>query len=259
MNMKNLAAVGLASIIALSGCGGGGGGGGSAVATLAQQILADSPVAYCRLNDASGSTVAADSSGNNLHGIISGDMTMGVSDGTGGVCALFGTSSAVKISDPGPTSVFPSANSFSVEAWFLETTALGYNPVLVDKGHNLQPGSWAMSAGTASIPSSFVNQDQGESTGGSVTAPSTLATGVWHQLVQTTDVGSGFVKLYIDGSLVSSSAFTSRPISTNTIDLQIGVITGVGWWYTGKMSDVAVFNGPLSSLRIQAHWLAGHK
>ena len=256
MNIKYSTAVGLVSIIALNGCGG---GGGAAAPTLSQQILSDSPVAYYRLNDASGSAVAADSSGHNLGGVVSGDMTMGVSDGTGGVCALFGTSSAVRVADPGPASVFPSANSFSVEAWFLETTALGYSPALVDKGHNLQPGSWALSAGTASIQSSFVNQDQGESTGGSVTAPSALTTGVWHQLVQTTDVGSGFVNLYIDGSLVASSAFTSRPTSTNTIDLQIGVITGVGLWFTGKVSDVAVFNGPLSLSRIQAHWLAGHK
>jgi hypothetical protein len=96
----------------------GGGPSPAAALTYDQEVLADSPVAYWRLDETSG-TVAHDSSGNGLNGTYSGAITFGQAGAVAGdSAAQFGDLASISVPDNNLLDLGTSANpGFAIELW----------------------------------------------------------------------------------------------------------------------------------------------
>ncbi len=219
----------------------------------ATSVLADNPVQYHKLNEASGTT-AADSSGNNDPASYVGTKTLGV---TGAVC---GDTTAVKLN--GTNAYIDNANvlatinsTFAFEAW-VKTSASG-----VVAAANAQTGVdrqlYIGANGRAYLASA-------NSSGSTVyvSSPATVADGAWHHLVATS-TGSAMT-MYVDGVAVgttSTNQGTGRRsrMSYGYASLPSGLTSAPGTDYlNGSLDEVAVYTGTLSASRVLAHYKAGN-
>ena len=82
-----------------------------------------------------------------------------------------------------------------------------------------------------------------------VLAPSPLATNTWTHLAITYD--RTMLKLYVDGSLVTTSTVTSA-ITTSLSPLFIGGDDTMGQFFHGRIDEVRVYNRALSADEVQA-------
>jgi hypothetical protein len=223
----------------------------------AQEVLADAPLGYWRLDELSG-TVAHDYiAGNN--GIYShttlGQPGYNLLDTH--TVARFGIPSSANSYAGGIAADFAAAANaaFSIEAWVngkAQTSDCG----LVAKGAG---GSeqFSLDCGGDSHAFRFLVRD---ASGLPYSASGTPAPdGKWHHLVGVCDQGHSAVLLYVDGIQAAQAAIApgsgilgsthplsigSRQSGTNSYDLQ----------FVGYMEEVAIYDYPLSSNQIQAHF-----
>jgi RHS repeat-associated protein len=228
--------------------------------TYRQGVLADAPLGLWRLSDAVGATTAV----NQVSGGPAGTpaaTTFG-SAGYGPVdpatSATFnGTSSKVFM----PQAAISATNHDAIEMWFKTTVAgmlFGYQ--------NQAAGT----AGTTTyVPALYVGTDgklYGEFWGNDGQPPMASAGSVnddqWHHVVLS---GADTTQtLYLDGGQVATRG---TPIDTSAMPYaQIGYAQGTNWlnapgngWtgFTGQIADVAVYQHPLSSDRVAAHYTDG--
>lgn len=218
-----------------------------------QAVYDDSPTAYWRLDETTG-TVAADASDNDTTGGYAGGVTQGaasaIPSGTG--AAFDGSSGNVA-----STNALDGPSVFSTEVWFQTTTTRGGK--LIGFG-NAQTGS-----SSAYDKHLYLGDDGrlnfGVYNGGFdlLTTTAALNDDQWHQAVGTQD-GSG-MKLYVDGQLVAQNGVTTnqgyggywrvggdnlnawpnRPSSDN---------------FAGNLDEVAIYGSALSEAQVSAHYTA---
>lgn len=232
--------------------------------SYSDEVLADSPIAYWRLGDASGTT-AADSSGNGHSGTYMGSPTLGVTgllSGDTNTAVQFAITSppqAVWITDSAafqPTRV-------TVEALVkpASTAAQGY--IFSKANINFGFGSaWSflliMDAGGS--VSTYVFTDNDSSGIHITTAAGTLQAGVTTHLAMTYD-GSN-IRLYVNGSQVGSAVLTGNLNAASGVALAIGDANASGnpgtgnARFAGVIDEVAFYGTALSSTRIAAHYAA---
>ncbi len=223
---------------------------------LSAAVRADHPLDFWRLADATGSTLAADSSGA-LAGTYSPSGTTrgvgGPASGDNATAATFdGTAGNITIPDD-PTLRFDRLQPFSVEAWIKTSSAT--TQVIASKLPNAGSG-WELdvSSGkllfllTNSYPSNTIQRS------GSVT----LTDGNWHHVAVTYDGSStaAGVTFYEDGvadpaPVTNVDTLTSDPRGTS--GLNIGSRPADGFFFNGTIADVAVYNQQVSAARIAAH------
>jgi hypothetical protein len=217
----------------------------------AQEVLIDSPVAYWRLGEASG-TVAVDEVGNH-DGTYEGTPTLGAT----GLLAS-DTDTAVSLSGDDYIEVADNADLLptfiSVEAW-VKTSSIGSTQVIVVKDR---------AASNNSIPYMFRILSTGKVVFGSfkgstpvwvvATSATTLTAGVIYHLVGTYD-GANF-RIYVDGIDNGATAHTDGLLGSG-LALRIGERIQVSQPFTGTIDEVAVYDTALSPARIEAHYNAG--
>jgi hypothetical protein len=203
------------------------------------EVLADSPYSYLRLNDVSG-TVAADSSGNNNVGTYVGAPTMGVK-------GLIATDTDTAIQTTGNQQVtlpytLPT-NTFTLELWW-KWTADG-TATAIWRDHTAASGTgYALGVSSGGVSMRIAGTDHTVTT-------ANYCDGVRHHFVLTYDgVTATF---YIDGVQVdqwtkSSATRPATPLhiaynGTNNNQYQLGVY-----------DEVAVYGTVLSASRIAAHY-----
>ncbi len=227
-----------------------------------QAVMADHPLAYWKLDETAG-TVAHDYIGgkNGLYNkVLLGQPGDNLVDAH--KAARFGllaanTSLATNI----PIDFATTGNAaFSVEAW-VNGSGQNNDNGLMTKGTGGGGEQFNLDCG-ANDPAHdfrFFVRDAG---GGAHLASGTVAAnGRWHHLVGVCDEANGVVVLYVDGvsnasgsikagsGLLSSSnpmSIGARQSGTTTYDLQ----------FAGSLEDVAVYNYPLSAVRVRAHFNA---
>lgn len=222
-------------------------------------ILADSPLAYWRLNEASGTT-AADSSGNAHNGTISGAVTLGAA----GLVAGAGSDTAYSFDGtagtPGQvlTAWNPSGYSaFSVEAWVnFSTIVSGSNPRLIVNSHDDFTGTsgfelfydvggagfhWTVGNGSAT----------GNVVGGAITF------GATYHVVGTWDGAT--VRLYVNGQQVGTpGTLSGGTLAAGPANVGLGYSSDYnGDYLTGALDEVAVYGAALTPTQVQAHYVAG--
>lgn len=210
----------------------------------AATVLADSPAAYFRLGESSG-TAAVDQIGG-ASGTYRGGFTLGQAGLQQGdidaAVRLNGTTGTIQVAD---RAAFDVADVFSIEAW-IRLSALGAFQCIVDKGTNgylfevnTSNHVYLRKNGVADI----------------VTATNALTTGVTYHVAATKSAAT--VKLYVNGADVTGTA-TNQTIANNSIALGIGAAdAGTDDWLNGIVDEVAIYPTALSAARILAHYNAG--
>lgn len=219
-------------------------------------VMADSPVAYWRLGEASGST-AADETGS-YNGTYENTPTLSAAGAVTGndAVTLNGTDEYV--------SVAAAPISGTLSAWTLECWAKG---AAQDGKYILSLGSSssnnpviAIASGLAVAGQStgnlrpFVRDNSNSNTWGidGTEAYGTAFDSAWHHLVLTYDGTTG--KAYIDGSQVGSKNFSAPATTLNRTAIGALLRASPALYFSGSIDEAAIYNIALSAARISAHY-----
>jgi hypothetical protein len=218
-------------------------------------VAASSPLAWWQLDDASGSSTAADSSGNSHTGtatsVTFGSTNEAVTGNTSASFASGSTSHILTTYNPGPLS------ALSVEAWVnLNGLSQGANnPRLAASSHT--------DADSKGFQLMVTNGRQPQFWVGSGTATANASGGTvpvsgWAHLAGTWDGTT--IRLYVNGVLaVTGAAAFSGSVAA-------GLASGIGLGYNpaysgdylnGLLAEVAVYGTALSAAQVAAHYTAG--
>ena len=236
--------------LVISGCGGNATAASTAATakTYSATVLADHPVAYWRMDEATGGTMA-DASGNANNGRYVGTYTLGQPGAlAGGAVAFDGQSGAASVMNSPSLQV----NTVTLEMWIKKHTDTEYG-VYVAK--NVEPGGGAGSSWFELLNSHHNGQLEFRVTSDgapAVLSKSVLALNTWYYVVATYDGAAA--KLYVNGKLDGELKVTAVPKQTSD-PLFIGRRTD-GLFNDAAMADVAIYSVALSADRIAVHWHA---
>lgn len=231
----------LTGLLDLVGSGGG--------VSYSDEVLADLPDAYWKMDDESGTTFA-DSSGNE-HSLTT---SIGAPELMQDPLILSGYSfrlSGDQLVVPDAAWLDTTFKSFTLEAWVLLEGAAGYYEIF-DR-YSGAAGSFFFRIDTEGGAGRrlifFV-----EGTGTIQTY--SFLNGVAYHVAVTHQAGGGAagVKLYINGEQVKTGAAAAL---VDDMAYRLGVGTGTGGNFLGRLDEVAVYPTVLTTERIAAHYAAG--
>jgi hypothetical protein len=213
--------------------------------------ICDGLVGYWELNEATGSTVASDSSGNSNNGTLTSmdPANDWVSGHIEGGLDFDGSDDYINVPHNANLAL---TGGMTFAAWGnTRDTIGGYRAILAkDFPGNGLSNYWFGISNDELMFGFFA-------AGGfkSVTTPSSnLQPGTWYHLAATFDPANDVVRLYVDGSEVHVGPFTYEP-TTETVDLWIGTsVDGEDW--DGKLDELRIYNRVLAPSEIaQLHAL----
>lgn len=223
------------------------------IGSYAAQVLADSPAAYYRMDEASGQP--QDSSGNGNHTTVTGGtptygQTGGITtDPTDGAILLDGTTEYFSAPDH---ATLDTGDTFSLEAWINRSGGFATSHTVVDKGTTGGTPSYRM----------FLDDGTGQfgvekSGGGTICKSTSLIdqTATWYHLVFTKATTTSH--LYLNGVDVTGTV-TNQTIGNTTDALFIGVEgNGLSNYLDTLIDEVAVYPTALTSSQVLSHYYAG--
>lgn len=217
--------------------------------TYSSVVLADSPLVYWRLGEASGTT-ATDASGNGKHGTIAGSPTFGTTGallGDANTAITFdGVNDAVTVADT------TDLTAWSVEVWIKTSASSGTVDIAnrYGAGGNEDLFQLRLVSGAPRIRCYHL--------GGvlDVTGPSSIANGQWHHVVGTFVSATGVGRVYVDGAQVATATGTpGSNIKTGNAPFSIGGFVAFGAnWFPGVIDEAAYYTSALSAARVLAHF-----
>lgn len=222
-------------------------------------VMGDSPLAFWRLNETSG-TVAADLSGNGYNGVYTGGFTLNqAAPGARSGVLLNGTSGYIDIPS------FPSlpASAISLEAWIspIDTvTTLGYG------------GAGAISAtvfetheSSTSVTPGFIMSIDNNGTNKRVWwwpegnkdsfSNNAVPLNAFSHVVLTL-TSAGVLNIYVNSVNVLSATGKQYPTGGYTM-FKLGAKSWIGGFFKGTMLDLAVYNYALSASQVTSHYNSG--
>ncbi|MHC4544181.1 MAG: LamG-like jellyroll fold domain-containing protein, partial [Planctomycetota bacterium] len=197
-------------------------------------------VAWWKLDEKSGG-IAADSSGNNCVGTLTGNPQWQASSGKlGGAIEFDGDGDHVKI---GNESIFDFTNEITVAAWVNITTVPEMWTAIVTKGNS----AWRLSTYRKERKFHF-NVTGYSRVSSHVHGEEEVGKGEWHHVCGTYD--GAYVRLYIDGVEDPASrrdvAYSGR-ITSNDFDVCIGENSErPGRYWHGLIDDIRIYSYALS-------------
>ncbi len=214
--------------------------------TYASTVIGDGPVAFWRLGEAPGASIAADAAGDHA-GAYAGATGLGAPGllaDDASTAAEFAGAGSVQVPD-GPGL---SPSSLSLEAWISPTALPG-------------PGQFASVVSKAESYALQFNGPLMELTimqGGvrhRLQAPAgAVPTGETSHVVGT--LGGGVQRLYVNGTLVASAALNGIA-SVVSNPLFIGSWDGSSELFSGTIDEVAVYGSALTPTQVSAHHAVG--
>jgi hypothetical protein len=236
----------------------------------ASVVLADHPLAYWRLDEASRPGPALDSTGNGHTGLYAGDASLGVPGllvGDPDLAAAFdGVSSGVNLATA-PAFDLSGKAPFSIEAWIKPASnidnASSY-PRIFDREsgdgtHTWGYGLWLVDL-TPAIARFYLDM-----TTGMQVQWTAIATGAPAAIGQVTYVAGTYdgatESIYVDGVLIATAADTLALRSYPGLSADIAA-EGPGqsttyYPFGGTIDEVAIYPAALSAARVLAHYNAG--
>jgi hypothetical protein len=210
-------------------------------------VLADGPIAYWRLGEASGTT-AVDSSGHAQTGTYMGGFTLGVPAAIVGdtdTAARFnGSNGMVQVPDSAPLQL---NSSWSIEFWAKQTSYMNTYPGILGKGDPTNPngyGIWSDSHGGLW----FMRNNKVSGSG------SDALTTTFRYFVLTYDTSSKKMRWYVNGALATTTTM-SLPNNSGAQPFQLGQAAGL--FGNNDLDEVALYAAALSSTQVAAHYTAG--
>lgn len=238
-----------------------GGGGGVSVPDYKSTIIADSPLAFWPLDDASGTT-AADASGNAYDGTFSGGFGLGLTPSINlPGCSLFGgVDGCVTI----PYATWMDLTEYSLEAWVWLLRSTTERVGFITRSY---PGP-----GSGSIPYELglsingagagagVWQYSGSSWDNGMSQSNPLALMEWAHIVGTVS-STGAVNCYINGMKAATETTWPTLVDATTEDLILGRQHNIPGnntiFHSGALSCCAIYDHVLTPAQISEHWRVG--
>lgn len=222
--------------------------------SYSSEVLADSPLVYYRLGEASG-TVATDSSGNGRNGTYVSSPTLGV---TG---ALTGDSDKAMTVAGGSrvdqaAAGWMAVGTWSVEAWVKPSTIAAGTVAIAARHSATDNLNWDLLRVGSDVQ--WRAKNVGVATTYTVTAPGVLSTSAWTHLVGTYDGAN--LRLHVNGVQVGGDVAMTNPI--NPISgpvLTVGALSAnyASVPFSGSIDEFAYYGTALSGARVAAHYSAG--
>lgn len=228
----------------------------STAAAYRAAVLADSPVAYWRLGEASG-TVAADETGT-YPGTYVGSPTLGASGVFAGDSAVTfnGSSQRATVADAVGLRI---TGAFTIEVW------VKFSSAQVNKGicgkYDTATANRAWVLYTANDGSGQKIQFTAQTSGGSfntnavATTANNLDDGAWHHVVGVFNP-STILRIYVDGVAGANASIIPASIFASTATLEIAAYNQAKNYFNGSIDEVAIYPTALSATRIAAHYAA---
>ena len=195
-------------------------------------------VAAYGLNAGSGSS-AADSSAAGNTGTVSG-ATWTAAGRYGSALSFDGINDWVTTPDANSLDL---TNAMTLEAW-VRPSALGSwrTVIFKERPGGVVYGLFANQGGSRPLGQVFIGSER------NATGTSALPLNVWTHLATTYD--GSFVRLYVNGTLASSTAVTGA-MAASTGVLHLGGNSVWGEWFAGLIDEVRVYNRVRSAAEIQ--------
>jgi len=215
----------------------------------ADEVIADAPLAYWRLDETSGTT-ANDAIGSN-HGTYTGGVTLnqpGIPSTGRPSVSLNGSSGYVNIPHHASLSI---TGDLTVEAWVYRSSAAGFRGGIAKRvggnpcefGLNFNQATpvtqWYFHDGTNFRMCSFAGLP---------------AQDAWTHVVGTRQ--GGVCALYFNGVQVATANLSAFTPAATTRPVTIGTDDGLGFM-AGRPDEVAIYAHALSATRVLAHYDAG--
>jgi hypothetical protein len=218
----------------------------AAMASYMATVLADSPTAYYRLGESSGTTMT-DASGNSNNGTYSGSPTLGTTGAVAGDTAVSFNGSQRGIT---PFLFNPSATSWSLEFWANPTVdGRSSQRALVSQQDGTGTGrDWIFETTSGGL-STFFNATQQDWTGGA------LPLNTYTFISLTCDVSTGTLRWYKNGTFDTSYAVTIES-ATGAVIVGNEKFPTSSNGFIGAMDEAALFTTRLSDAQIQSHFAA---
>lgn len=227
-----------------------------ATTTYSDEVLADNPWLYWKLDETSGTT-ASDSSGNGRNGTYTNSPTLNQTAliNEGKSVDFDGTNDHVKY-----TLGADFTGSFTMECWIDCDTYTAYPGVFGawnanssgNYGSNLQLSN----NGTFDINIARSNFTFWESNTGGY---GSVSVDTRYHVALVVDDSADTAKLYINGSQAGSTVtgLGAVGLGANGKELRVGSLGGIGGFWNGQIQGFAVYDTALSAARIEAHYNAG--
>jgi Concanavalin A-like lectin/glucanases superfamily len=217
-------------------------------------VLADAPLRYYRMGEASGTT-AFDSSGNGVHATYNGGPTLGatgaISGDTADKAVTFAAASSQYAAETSTAGLPTGAGNVSLECWLKFAANPAATQFLLDLGDR--------NTATHHLVLALLTTGAVQLSNGTATANSgVLTTGAYHHLVGTYD-GTN-IRLYVDGALVAGPTAATNALSYTGNALTLASQSGAtpGAFFSGQLDECAVYGSALASGRVTAHFNAGN-
>ena len=219
-------------------------------ADYAGNVLADAPLAYYRLDDASGTT-ATDYSGHALNATYVSGVTLGgpsaIQGDSDASVTLNGTSGHVRL----PTGFGSLTNGITLEVW-VYPTASGAWQRFFDMGNG--PNSDNIVFARYSTNNDVYLQDyNGSTAGGYVYASGVLELNKWQQFVATI-APNGAAAIYKNGRLVASGNINPLANVVRTSNYIGRSDWSTDPYYAGSVDEAAIYDKILTPDRIANHY-----
>jgi hypothetical protein len=224
--------------------------------TYWQEVLADSPQAYWRLDEPVGSTVAHDITASQYHGTYVGGVTLNVPGAIAhdsDTAAQFDGNTAWV--DAKNIFQFAGKVPFTLEAWVKPTLDTNYRAWLSRNDSSGPPSEGYL----AYIdPGGGIFSFQRVDSGTKITAAggTNATSGAWAYVVVVYDPNVGSI-VYVNGQ-AGPTTTNDVSLAGATSDFTIGAQNvGGAAWFLGAIDEVAVYNYALSAARILVHYRVG--
>lgn len=236
------------------------------VDSYSQAVLSDSPLAYFRLDEASGPTMCDSSASANNGTYVSG-VHFGVPGAIAGDSAVAAPSPSSGIGTGGSGSGLTGDHSFTLEAWFRSTgTARDQSLVSMGQageGNVAGLSTWTSDTGNGTPSQLVLDLYVGVENASTLPIWDTRAVGVnlwdgqWHHLAITYSAAADKVTGYVDGhDLGALTPVTAINLLASPIRIGYWIDTAINQGMIGDVDEVAVYPTALSPAQIQAHFLA---
>jgi hypothetical protein len=229
----------------------------SAVATVV--FYADAPpgpVADWTLDEADDGTVAEDSSGNDRTATLAGGATW-VDGVTGGALHLDGTSGHAATAGP----VLDTTKSFSVSAWIRLTDKTRNAVALTQVGNRASTFALYYSSAYGKWIFNRTTVDGDATTFVRAVSTTTPAIDTWVHLAGVYDATAQQIKLYVNGALEATTAYTTPWNATGVFQIGRSKVAGaLGEYWPGDIDAVRAYDrvllpGELQQVpRLTGHW-----